>query len=114
MRSLGDHGRVTYTVPVRTSSLNTPVWAREGTSFQLNLRRYITSGNYSCLGSDFSGILCWVNSIRKAMVTYSYDSRISFLTYSTGVVVYVTLCYLTAAIKLHKRKNSSGSHCSFA
>ena len=40
---------------------------------ELNLGRYNTGGNYTRLDGDFSGILCWVNRIRKAMVSYSYD-----------------------------------------
>ena len=41
---------------------------------ELNLGRYNTGGNYTRFGGDFSGILCWVNRIRKAMATYSYHS----------------------------------------
>jgi len=43
------------------------------------------------------------------------EIRLRVETYSAGVTAYSSvLCYLSAAIKLAKRKNSQGFLCSFA
>jgi len=49
---------------------------------------------------------CGAIEIQPVETLNSSASRISFLTYSVGAVVYAALCYLTAAIKLPKHKNS--------
>jgi len=49
---------------------------------------------------------CGAIEIQPVETWNSSASRISFLTYSGGIVAYAVLYYLAAATKLPKRKNS--------
>ena len=49
---------------------------------------------------------CGAIEIQSVETWNSSASIISFLTYSAGVTAYAVLCYLTAATKLPKHKNS--------